>query len=288
MGQFVIVSDKKAILACNLITTAGRDSLINVMADNSGPNWDYVAVGAGTAASGSADTALAEEFYRVAVGGRYTPNPGTIRLVGIFSPYVAAGDWGEVGIFDSDMNRTVTSECQGTSGWTSGGALTQELTTVIQGQASLRTAMGSTATLAYLYNAAGAGNTHTDFGTASCLQFWYRSSANPGTLTVQVGRSSSHYYQFAWAPGTVDTWHHFHKTFSQASGTVGTPSSGTLMQMNHFKITHPTVAEALYYEYLDYISVHTDAGTLLARGTISLTKSWNTVVNVYYSVKVAT
>ena len=288
MGYFNIKENgKKAILASNIITTLGAESLSNSIENETGPDWTYMAVGIGTNAPGSSDTKLIKEIHRVAIGGRYAVNTTRTRLVGIYGPYVAAGSWTEIGIFDQSVNRTTISSCDGTANFSSNGTLVQETTIVQQGVASLQSQMITGGTLAFRF-VGTTTNTHTDFATAtSYLQFYYRSSIDIGTMTVKVGPNSSNYYQFTWAPGTSGVYSIFHQTFSQGTA-VGNPEvTSQQLDVSWFEITHPSYV-GTYDEYLDYVSVYSDTGLLMARGTISKTKSWNSVVNAYYSITNAT
>ncbi len=288
MGYFNIrESGKKAILASNIITTLGAQSLSNSIENETGPDWTYMAVGIGTNAPGSSDTKLVKEIHRVAIGGRYAVTTVRTRLVGIFNAYVAAGDWGEIGIFDQSVNRTIISSCDAISNFSSDGSLVQETVNVQEGVAAVQAQMSSTDTLAFRF-VGTSSNVHTNFGTADTyLQFGHRSSVDVGTLTVKVGPSSISYYQFSWAPGTTGVYSIFHQAFSSGS-LVGTPTpNSNQIDLSWFEITHPT-AVGTYDEYLDYISVYTDTGLLMARGTISKTKAWNTNINAYYSITNAT
>lgn len=282
MGYFCIKDSRKAILASNIITTLGRDSLTDSFVSNAGADWTYMAVGLGTNALGSADTKLYKEIYRVPITGRYEMNSTRMRLVGVFNAYNANGDWTEIGIFDRDVNRSVLTNCNGTASFVSDGVVTRDTTYIHEGEASVRSQMDANGTLAFRYN--GDAITHTDFlSTSTYLQFWYRNSVDPGTLTVKAGTSPSDYYQFSWAPGTTNVFTLFHEPFSSGSA-IGNPVIGSNFPISWFEITHSSGIGAIYYEYMDYVTVYNDTGILMARGTISKSKLWNTTINAYYTL----
>jgi hypothetical protein len=277
-GDFEIRGGGKVTRADNLITAEGRDSLLNALINNDPPGWTYLAVGLGTSAPGSAQTTLDNEIFRDRISGGWIPQDGTARLVTVINAYCANGPWGEVGIFSAAENRTVLNPCEGTAGWSSNGVLTQETGTVHWGQASLRTQMTPAGTLAFLIDSGGPmGTAH---GTADYLQFWYRTTdVSVGTLTVRWGDDASNYYQWDWA--VPDTGWNLFATQVASGSQVGTP--GTVN--DYFRITHGSVGSA-FYEYLDHISVYGTVGTMMTRGTVSHEKDWNTVTNVYYSIKI--
>lgn len=284
MGYFKLKErNKKAVLASNIITTLGADSLTDSFVDDASADWTYMSVGLGTNAPGSADTKMYKEIYRLPITGRYEVTSRKMRLVGVFGAQVACGDWTEIGVFDRSEVRSVLSSCSGTASFLSDGSVTQETSAVHEGVASIRTQMDTSGTLAFRYSG-GSTATHTQFASASTyLQFWYRSSLDPGTLTVKAGTSASDYYQWSWAPGTTGVYSLFHQAFSSGSAT-GVPVIGSTFPFKWFEITHPSGVGATYYEYLDYISVYSDNGILMARGTISKSKSWNTTINAYYTL----
>lgn len=275
-------SHQRAILACNVVTTLGRDSLITAIASDTAPDWTYIAVGQGTTIPASADSYLYEEIYRDAISSAWSPQIGTVRLLLVVPPQSGNGDWFEVGIFDQADRRVSVSTAEGTAGWSSDGTLSQETSTVHQGAASIKCLMTSSGTLPFQNTTLSPVYGSHSFGTVDYLQFWYRSSVDPGTLTVRLGTDASNYYVWGWVPGTATgVYSLFHEQFT-AGTAVGTPVLGSVA---YFRITHPAVGSSLN-EYLDYVSLFGTAGVLMARGTVSATKAYNTVRNVYYSVKI--
>lgn len=282
-GNIIITgSCQKAILACNVVTINGRDSLITAIAANTDPDWLYIGVGQGTTLPASADTYLYKEIYRDEVSSAWSPQVGTVRLLLVAPPQSGNGDWYEVGIYDQTDRRVSVSTAEGTTGWASDGTLSQETSIVHQGAASIKCQMISSGTLPFRNTTLSPNYGSHSFGTADYLQFWYRSSEDPGLLTVRLGSDASNYYVWGWTPGTATgVYSLFHEQFD-AGTAVGTPVLGSV---TYFRVTHPAVGTG-FNEYLDYVSMFGTAGVLLARGTISATKAYNTVRNVYYSVKI--
>ena len=273
------------ILAQNLITSAGMEAIANGIAFNQAPGFAYIAVGLGTTAPGSSQTALVQEIYREQVNAGWCPNPGTVRLVAVFGPTVANGDWREFGIFDSEARRVTVSTCEGTAGWSSDGTLTQETTNVQQGEASLRAQMTSSGTIAFSSTSLSVSPGTVTIGTADYLQFWYYTTHDIGTLTVEFGQSPSSRFRWTWAPGTTNAWACFHQQFASASVKPSNYASWTLSSSDsYFRITH-SAQGTVFDEYLDWISCFGTAGNMLARGTISATKQHGHVYNLYYSLK---
>jgi len=286
MGYFTLIKANgetpgKAILAENIITNNGKDALINSVKDNVGPGWLYLAAGLGTTAPGSADENLYQEIHREPIVGKYSPQQGTLTMVGVFGPYVGVGNWKEVGVFDSDVQRVTVSSCEGTADWASDGTLTTNSVIVQEGQASLRTQMTAAGTIAFAYGPVSANpGEGSTWGSTDYFQFWFRRSVNTGALTIRLGPNASNYYQWSWSPGaSVDTWWQFFQQFSSAS-IVGMPGTG---DFRYFRITHPAYGSPGYYEYIDYLTVYQDAGTLLARGTVDVSKEYNTVMNLFHT-----
>lgn len=279
MGKFnVQVDENTYVKASNIITSLGRETVVNSLINNEGPDWLYVAVGAGTTAPGSSDTILYEELSRKPVAGVYSPAPGTARFLGVFTSGEGNGPWNELGIFDSAATRQWLHECDTISGWTSDGTLVSETSIVQQGAASIQCQMTSTGDMPYTTGSLNYGT--VSWGTADYLQFWHRTEVDIGVGTVRLGDDSANYYQWTWEPGTVNAWAHFHKTLGEAS-TAGTPTTA----LEYFRLTHSAMGTA-FNQYLDGISLFQEGGVLVARGTVDATKSFNTVRNVYYSIKI--
>jgi len=271
------------ILAKNLITFEGQASLITALTSGTVNPWSYIAVGLGTSTPGSAQTALDEEIYRIQVDAIWSPNPGTAKLIGVFPAGVATGRWREFGIFDNEAARHSLHTCESAGDWTSDGSLFQETTIVNQGGASLGCTMNSTGTIAFsTTNLGTSSGTAYTYGTSDYLQFWYYTTHNVGTLTIQFGASESDCFEFHWDPGTVNTWVHFHQQLGTVRGpwTFGTTDS-------YFRITH-SAQGTTFYEYLDWISLFQKNGTMLSRGTIDSEKGYNEVWNIYYTIRVNT
>lgn len=281
IGEYGGVVTFKAVLASNIITEAGQESLISSIKDNVGPDWLYMAAGMGTTTPASADTALVQELCREPIVGKYIPQAGTLTMVSVFGPFVGCGDWSEVGVFDQDVQRVAISSCEGTADWSSDGTLTTNSGTVMEGQLSLRTQMGSTDLVAFELGptASNPGSNYT-WGTADHFQFWYQRNIDIGTVTVRLGANVANYYQWSWYPGaSVDTWYQFFDTLGGAS-EVGTPGTGNF---NYFRLSHSAYGTPAYYEFIDYLTMYQDTGTLLARGTVDITKDYNTVMNLFHT-----
>jgi len=270
------------ILAKNLITSAGQESLITALTSGSANPWSYIAVGLGTSAPGSAQTALDEEIYRIRVGAIWSPNPGTAKLIGVFIQGVATGHWREFGIFNDEHARHSLHTCESAGDWSSDGSLFQETTIVNQGGASLGCNMTSTGTIAFQTTNLDTDSATYTFGTADYLQFWYYTTHDVGTITVQFGADSSDCFEFDWVPGTVNAWVHFHQQLGTERGswTFGTAD-------NYFRITH-SAQGTTFSEYLDWLSLFQENGTMLARGTVDAEKGYNEIWNMYYTIKVNT
>ncbi len=281
-GMFNIQRGALGMSVNNLITTIGRDSLVNSVLTDEGPAWLYVGIGVGTATPGSSDTALGDEIHRELISARWSPSSGQVKLLSVIGPYYGNGHWREIGIFDTPEVRSILSSCEGTAYWTSDGTLTSEATMVQEGLKSLRAQMLTGDLIPFGLNtndAADLGFENQTFGTADIFQFLYRTSADTGALTVRVGMSSASYFQWTWDPGTVDAWALFSQTFASAT-QVGTPS----YQLNYFRLSHSSVA-ATYYEYLDRLSVFQKDGSLMVHAALDFQKDWNEVINAYYILR---
>jgi hypothetical protein len=284
IGQFDLQPARSGLLGQsvrNLITSLGRDSLVNGMVNNEGSDWLYIGVGLGTTTPGSSDTALADEIYREVISARWNPTTGQVRLLCMLGPYYGNGHWKEIGIFDEAATRYLVSSCEGTAGWTSDGVLTSETTIVMEGLASLRAQMSTGKVKAF------SGPTTWDYGlllgTIDIFQFWYRTTMNTGALTVRLGKDSSNYYYWSWNPGTIDSWAHFSGQLGTASQT-GTPTPPWASNAIYFYLGHSAIG-SVYYEYLDWLSFFHPAGDLMARATLDFEKDWNEVINVYYTLQ---
>jgi hypothetical protein len=278
-GEFVVWRGTLGQSAHNLITTLGKDSLVNSMVTNEGSDWLYVAVGMGTTTPGSSDTALVNEIHRELVTARWNPISGQARLLSVMGPYYGNGHWGEIGIFDVAASRSIVSSCEGVTDWSSDGTLTSEATQVMEGLRSLRTQMESGDLLPFWWIPGTPSFTNLGFGTADVFQFWYRTSHDTGELTVRLGLSASNYFQWLWTPGTVDAWALFTGQFATAS-QVGTPT----YEIAYFRLSHTTHV-ATYYEYIDWLSIFQKEGDLMARATLDFEKAWNEVINVYHTIQ---
>lgn len=281
MGVFEIRDNNGKIYqkTRNLITTEGQNSIVTFLRDQTAPDWLYVAVGAGTTAPASADTVLVEELCRKAATGIYSPNPGTVRFVAVFTVGEANGDWNELGIFNEAAIRQSLHSCETTTNWSSDGSLSQETSEVQSGAASLQCTMTAAGTIAFQNSNLTYGT--VDWGTADYFQFWHYVDSDIGTATVRLGSDASNYYEWSWVPGGTGSWKHFHETLDSASET-GTPGTA----LDYFRMTHGSVGSG-FDQYLDELSLFRENGTLYARGTVDATKAFNTVRNVYYSIKVS-
>lgn len=282
-GEIHIENDqgKKAVLAHNIITTLGRDSIVDAITSGTGPAWGYIGIGADATSPASANAALGTEIYREALSSAWAPGPGTARLLVVVGPYVGNGDWREVGIFDSDEKRVELSTAESTTNWTSDGALSQETSVVHQGQASIRCQMTADGTVPFTNSSLTPAYGALSFGTADYVQFWYRNSVDPGQLTIRVGTDPSNFYYWQWSPSAQNEFELVHLLFDDAIPT-GSPSRATIA---FFYIVHNAVGSTLD-EYLDHVSLFGTAGAMMTRGTVSLTKAYNSVRNVYYTVKI--
>ncbi len=282
MGKFIVeIDDGEFVEIDNVITNEGRDSLSNAMIRDSGPGWTHMAVGSGDTAPTVNDAAMEEELCRRPVTGVYSPATGVARYLGVFSSKQGNGAWNELGIFDSEEIREWLSQCETITGWTSDGTLSQETSVVHQAAASIKCTMSSGSSGDIAFSTTTLTNPTDEIGsilTTDVFQFWYRTTVDTGTLTVRLGTDSSNYYQWTWTPGVINEWAHFHEIFDDASET-GSPGD-----LAYFRLTRndPTTS----VEYLDGLSVFRENGVLMARGAISATKEYNTVRNVYYSVRV--
>jgi len=283
MGKFIIQGDdNKYEVVNNIITNEGRDSLTNALLTDSAPGWGYIAVGSGTSTPTVNDTELGIELCRRATTGVHSPSAGIARYLCVFTPREGNGLWREIAIFDSPEIREYLSQCDTITGWTSDGTLTSEPTIVQQSAASIKCTMagGTSGDIAYETSALTdpipelESILQTDF-----FQFWYRTNVDTGTLTVRLGVDSSNYYQWTWTPGVTDEWAHFHNTFDNASVT-GTPTGAPL---TYFRLSRTDPSNSI--EYLDGLSIFRENGTMMARGAVDATKVYNTVRNVYYSIR---
>jgi len=91
----VVVVQKK-----NLIVQAGKNFLTNAVLSNSTSPFVAIAVGSGTTAASSGDTALESEFYRSVYTTSNTLN-SVITLTLLLVPGVATGSISEAGIFNN-------------------------------------------------------------------------------------------------------------------------------------------------------------------------------------------
>jgi len=276
--------DIRSLAAKNIITSEGRDALLTAIAGNTSPGWAYLAVGTGSSTPGSAQTALDCELYRGPFVGGWVTNPGTARLVAVFTAGEANGTWYEFGIFNEPAKQSVLSACDGTAGWSSDGTLVSETSYVMQGAASLRCQMPAGGSVAFQGTALVPSTPDISsvvWSASDRLQFWYRSSTDIGTVWVRVGNSGSAYYLFQWVPGSANTWHLFSEKLSNAGTVVGYP----LMPFQYFLLYHSPQASP-FNEYVDYISIYGENGEMMTRGVFGtpVTKEWQEVLNAHYTV----
>ncbi len=94
----------------NLVVTAGKVWVTNLMQSGTGTPMSYMAVGTGTNAAAVGDTTLQTETARVATtvaGG--TASTNTLQFVGLFGAGVGTGALTEAGIFNANAAGTMLS-----------------------------------------------------------------------------------------------------------------------------------------------------------------------------------
>lgn len=279
MGYFELYDGETLVVkASNLITTAGEDSLTNALIESKDLAWEYMALGLGSSAPGSAQTTLDEEIERQAFVGAWSPGQGTVRLLAVFGKGVGNGHIREIGIYDQAATRTVLHSCDVITNWSSDGSLSQETTTIMQGAASIQCDQLAAGSVAFENSSLASGT--INWGDDDYLQLWYRCSYDVGTVTVRLGNDASNYHEWDFVPGTVDSFVHMNQKIGSAT-EVGTP----LTPYDYFHMSHGTAGTA-FTEYLDKISLYRETGTLLARGTVDATKTANTIYNGYYKLKI--
>lgn len=283
-GDFSI--EPLGVTCSNLITSAGLASLLQAVARNQPPGWQYIAVGVGSSPPGSAQTALDCEIHREPVCGGLVLEDYA-KLTSIFGPFVGNGHWREVAVFDSDIHRLALSTCETVQGWSSDGTLVVSTSVVQQGGAALRCQAGPTTVTPFTSGSIAPEEALVPFSNRETpladayFQFWYRTSAQVGTVSVSYGSGPDDCFTWDFIVPSTDEWHVFTVNLGTSS-YLGDP--WTSRGWTYFKLKHKPLGQ-FFDEYLDYLSLFIPTGVMLCRGTLDVNKVWNTAVNVFYRLR---
>lgn len=92
----------------NLVVQVGKNFLATAITNNSTSPFGYMALGGGTAAPSTSDTALQSEITRQALQSSSTIGSST-TMIGYFGPGIGTGTLTEAGIFNAASSGTMLS-----------------------------------------------------------------------------------------------------------------------------------------------------------------------------------
>lgn len=101
-------SEKYKFSKDNLVVQVGKNFLATAITNNSTSPFGYMALGGGTAAPNTADTALQSEIARQALQSSSTIGSST-TMIGYFGPGIGTGTLTEAGIFNASSSGTMLS-----------------------------------------------------------------------------------------------------------------------------------------------------------------------------------
>lgn len=109
-GKIKIINDKGEVLVEkeNLVTTAGKNWMLDLICGDESDVFDYIAVGNNNTAETVADTALVSELARA--GTTYDRSISKqITFIAVFGAGTGTGTWREAGIFTAAAAGTILS-----------------------------------------------------------------------------------------------------------------------------------------------------------------------------------
>lgn len=92
----------------NLVVTTGTELIANLLGGNSATLMSHMAVGTGSAAPTTSQTALVAEIGRVAIATTVVSN-STVQYTAVFPPGVGTGTIAEAGLFNAPTSGVMLS-----------------------------------------------------------------------------------------------------------------------------------------------------------------------------------